>query len=99
MLANKIAKQPSIPYSVSKLDNQNTHLFGHKINIDNLINICTAKLQQNPNHRKALFIRASSFMKKKMYFEAIEDCHKLLNMDSRYVGAYFIIGCAHEKLD
>jgi tetratricopeptide (TPR) repeat protein len=38
-------------------------------------------------------------MKKKMYLEAIEDCHILLNIDSRNVGAYYTIGCAHEKLD
>lgn len=53
----------------------------------------------NPSHRKALFIRASSYMKKKMYLEAIQDCHSLLDIDSRNVSAYYIIGCAHEKLD
>lgn len=43
------------------------HIYGHKINIDNLISICTAKLEVNPTHRKALFIRASSFMKKRLF--------------------------------
>ena len=38
-------------------------------------------------------------MKKKMYKEAIEDCHRLLNIDKRNVGAYFIIGSAYEKLE
>ena len=42
-------------------------LYGHKINLDNLINICSAKLSANPNHKKALFIRATSLMKKKMF--------------------------------
>lgn len=37
-------------------------------------------------------------MKKKMFEEAIEDCHRLLNIDSRSVGAYFIIGSAYQKL-
>jgi len=37
-------------------------------------------------------------MKKKMFEEAIEDCHRLLNIDKRNVGAYYIIGCAYEKL-
>ena len=47
-----------------------THLYGHKINIDNLINICTAKLSLNPSHKKAIFIRATSFMKKKMLLQS-----------------------------
>ena len=75
--------------------NHSSHLYGHKINIENLINICTAKLAVNPNRKKALFIRATSLMKKKMFEEAIEDCHRLLNIDKRNVGAYFIIGCAY----
>jgi tetratricopeptide (TPR) repeat protein len=77
---------------------RNNQLYGHKINIDNLVSICTAKLAVNPLHKKALFIRATSFMKKKMFEEAIEDCHRLLNIDPRSVGAYFIIGSAYQKL-
>lgn len=38
-------------------------------------------------------------MKKKQYLDAIEDCHALLDIDSRNVNAYYLIGCAHEKLD
>lgn len=75
------------------------HLYRNKINIDNLINICTLKLEANPRHKKALFIRASSYMKKKQYMDAIEDCHRLLDIDSRNVNAYYLIGCAHEKLE
>lgn len=37
-------------------------------------------------------------MKKRLFEEAIEDCHRLLNIDKRNVGAYYIIGCAYEKL-
>jgi tetratricopeptide (TPR) repeat protein len=56
------------------------------------------KLKTQPNHKKALFIRASSYMKKKLYLDAIEDCHSLLDIDSKNVNAYYLIGCAHEKL-
>jgi tetratricopeptide (TPR) repeat protein len=56
------------------------------------------KLKSQSNHKKALFIRASSYMKKKQYLDAIEDCHRLLDIDSRNVNAYYLIGCAHEKL-
>ena len=52
-------------------DSQSPQLYRNQINIDNLINICSLKLKENPNHKKALFIRASFFMKKKMYIEAI----------------------------
>ena len=38
-------------------------------------------------------------MKKNQFIEAIEDCHTLLDIDSRHVNAYYLIGCAHEKLD
>lgn len=75
------------------------HLYRNQINIDNLISICTMKLKTQANHKKALFIRASSYMKKKQYLDAIEDCHHLLDIDSRNVNAYYLIGCAHEKLE
>jgi tetratricopeptide (TPR) repeat protein len=72
--------------------------YRQSINVDNLINICSKKLEIEPTHKKALFIRASSYMKKGLYHEAIKDCHNLLGIDSQNVGAYYIRGCAHEKL-
>lgn len=68
------------------------------INIDNLISICTLRLKKNAAHKKALFIRSSSYLKKGKYAEAVEDAHNLLNLDSRNVGAYFILGSAHDKM-
>ena len=37
-------------------------------------------------------------MKKHFYKEAINDCNQLLSIDSENAGAYYIRGCAHEKL-
>ena len=37
-------------------------------------------------------------MKKGLYNEAIKDCNNLLQLDPQNVGAYYIRGCAHEKL-
>lgn len=37
-------------------------------------------------------------MKKGLYYEAIKDCNKLLSIDKNNVGAYYIRGCANEKL-
>ena len=76
------------------------------INIDNLIDICSQKLSNVPNHKKALYIRASAFIKKGDYTTAIEDCNKLLQTDKENVGGYYLrgnsiiinLGCANEKL-
>ena len=37
-------------------------------------------------------------MKKSFYEEAINDCNQLLKIDKSNAGAYYIRGCAHEKL-
>ncbi len=67
--------------------------------MDNLIAVCSKKLNEDPNHRKALFIRASSFLKKAMFKQSIEDCISLMNLDQNHAGAYYVRGCAYEKLD
>ena len=72
--------------------------YRNMINIDNLISICTLRLKKNAAHKKALFIRSSSYLKKGKYAEAVEDAHNLLNLDSRNVGAYFTLGSAHDKM-
>jgi Flp pilus assembly protein TadD len=38
-------------------------------------------------------------MKKGQYQSAIDDVHTLLNIDSRNVEAYYILGCAYDKMD
>jgi hypothetical protein len=51
------------------------------INLDNLIQICSKRIQKDPTHKKALYIRASSFVKKELFDQAIEDCNRLLGID------------------
>ena len=68
------------------------------LDLDNLIAVCSHKLTSNVGHKKALFIRASSYMKKGMHKEAIEDCNNLMLVDPENAGAYYIRGCAYEKL-
>src|SRR5574343_407973 len=65
--------------------------------VDNLIRICTNSLQDKTNP-KALFIRASSLMKKGLYEEAIKDCETLIKADPTHAGAYYLRGSAYEKL-
>jgi len=69
------------------------------VNLDNLITICSKKIEHEGTNRKALFIRASSYLKKGQYFESLEDCDKLIAVDPQYAGAYYIRGCAREKLN
>lgn len=41
------------------------------LDADNLINVCSKKLQIDSTHKKALFLRASNYLKKKMFEECI----------------------------
>ena len=54
--------------------------FRQMLDINNLITVCTKKLQEDPNHKKALFIRASSFLKKGELELAITDSNKLMEV-------------------
>jgi hypothetical protein len=40
------------------------NLRSENLDIQNLIDMCTKKLEKEPTHKKALLIRASSFIKK-----------------------------------
>ena len=68
------------------------------MNLDSLIEICSKKIILEPHDRKALFIRASTYLKKGLYFDALEDCNAIIKNKRDYAGAYFIRGCANEKL-
>ena len=64
---------------------------------DNLIAVCSKKLVDEPLHKKALFIRASSYLKKEMYQEAILDCNKIIEYDQNDPGAFYVRGQALER--
>lgn len=71
-----------------------------------MIAICSAKLKNVPTHKKALYIRASAYIKKGEYNVSIQDCNKLLESDPENVGGFYLrgiiiefnLGCANEKL-
>ena len=75
------------------------NVYRQTLNVDNLIAVCSKKLKEDKDHRKALFIRGSSYLKKGMFQEAINDCNRLMKLDNAYAGAYYVRGCAFEKLD
>lgn len=66
--------------------------------MENLITVCSKKLKLDPENKKAIFIRASSYLKKNMYKLAIEDCNTLLELDTQNTGAYYVRGCCFEKI-
>ena len=69
------------------------------INLDDLINVCSKKLEKDPKNIKALYIRANTYLKKGLFFDSLEDCNKLIQIDNEYAGAFYIRGCAYEKIE
>ena len=53
---------------MANFENQNFYrppnVYRQTLNVDNLIAVCSRKLADEPIHKKALFIRASSYLKK-----------------------------------
>ena len=72
-------------------------VYRQALDVDNLISVCTKKLQDDSGHKKALFIRGSSYLKKGMLDEAISDCNDLMELDPEDAGAYYVRGCTYEK--
>lgn len=66
--------------------------------MDNLITVCTKKLQEDPSHKKALFIRSSSLLKKGHLEDALQDCNSLMKLSPKNAGAFYIRGCTFEKM-
>ena len=75
------------------------NVYRQTLNVDNLINVCTKKLAKEGNHKKALFIRASSYLKKGMFEATIDDCKALMKLENTHAGAFYVRGCAYEKLE
>ena len=73
-------------------------VYRQALDVENLISVCTKKLNEDPNHKKALFIRGSSFLKKGMLEQAIADCNELMKLSPNDASAYYIRGCTLEKM-
>ena len=91
--------QPPAFLNGSPIPSPPPNVYRQTLNVDNLITVCTKKLKEDPNHKKALFIRASSFLKKGNFQASIDDCNALMKLDKHNAGAYYVRGCAYEKLD
>ena len=62
-----------------------------------LIDLCSKKLEKEPNHLKALLLRASSYLKEGKFHNAENDINRLINIDSKNSTAYFLLGTMYEK--
>eukprot|EP01138_Halocafeteria_seosinensis_P007770 gb/GECG01007938.1/.p1 GENE.gb/GECG01007938.1/~~gb/GECG01007938.1/.p1 ORF type:complete len:1021 (+),score=132.22 gb/GECG01007938.1/:1-3063(+) len=82
----------------AKLHPDRTYYYRKHVDVDRLIEQCTRKLEMQPNSFKALSIRASSYMKKKMYREAVEDYRLVLHQDPENVHAYYNKGIANDRV-
>ena len=63
--------------------------------MDEIIDACTRKLQQAPNHLKALFLRGSAYYKKRAYDEAIADLNVALEIDPGHEESLYYRGLSH----
>ena len=82
----------------------NRHFYYRRdVNVTSLIASCTKKLRDEPRNTKALFIRASSYMKQQPdypanYPAAIKDYSAILEIDPKSIEALYNRAVAHEKL-
>ena len=67
--------------------------------LDQLINTCTKKLEQEPYNLKSLFVRASSYLKKNKTTLCMKDCLNLLKHDPGHIGANYLKGCVFQKAE
>ena len=69
------------------------------MDFQSLIDMCSKKLEEDPSHKKALLLRASSLIKKGELNLALKDGIKLINLDVKNSTTYYMIGCIYEKLN
>ena len=65
---------------------------------ESLIEMCSRKLDEDPYHKKALLLRASSYVKKGELNLALKDGLKLIDYDCKNSATYYLIGCIYEKM-
>lgn len=63
-----------------------------------LIDMCSKKLDQDPYHKKALLLRASSLIKKGDLNLALVDALKLIELDKNNSASFYLLGCIYEKM-
>ena len=72
--------------------------YKYSTDLENTISICSNKLIKDPSHQRALYLRASAYLKRGALNEALKDCEKLISLDKDFVGSYYIRGCAYERM-
>ena len=75
-----------------------TYYYRKNVDVDKLIETCSRRLGEDANNAKALFIRASSYMKKHEYQLAIDDYSLALQINQNDVACVYNRGMAYEKM-
>lgn len=68
------------------------------MDFQSLIDMCSKKLEQDPQHKKALLLRASSLIKKGDLKKALVDGLKLIEIDKKNSASFYLLGCIYEKM-
>ena len=69
------------------------------MDVNSLIEMCNRKLEQDPNHQRALLLRSSTNVKKQEYKSALKDIQYLISLNKRNSAAYYLKGCIYEKMN
>lgn len=69
------------------------------MDFQSLIEMCSRKLEQDPTHKKALLLRASSLIKKGDLKLALIDGLKLIELDKANSASFYLLGCIYEKMN
>ena len=75
-----------------------TYYFRKNMDVNKLIESCTRILKENPESKKALLIRASSYVKKQQYQLAVDDYSLALSVAPNDVVCLYNRGTCFEKL-
>lgn len=90
---------PSICPPQARRHSKRALYYRRNADYDTLITACSAKLSQNPRNMRALLIRASSYMKKKMFMQALQDYTAVLQLEPTHVDALFHRSAGRRDVD
>lgn len=102
----KLEESEAIFKHLNKMDASNpfetmekhTLPFKTRSKIEGLLKICSSQLTESGYDKRALYIRATLFMRLKDYQGCISDCSKLINYEPNNTSTYYLRGLAYQKI-
>ena len=62
-----------------------------------LIDLCSKKLEKEPNNIKALLLRTSSYINDEKYDKAEKDAKTIISIEPKNSTAYFLLGTIYDR--